>query len=141
MIQPVSPRQRFLEWCEQQRGKPYIWGGKGPNTFDCSGIITAGLLACGWKDWRQTHNSARLFDVLEPVEAAEVGDFAFYGPPKRITHVMVVWYGGGAYGASGGNSSTTKPTPGASVKAKKTVNYRRDFRGFRKNPLSMELPK
>lgn len=134
----TSARQQFIEFCEAQKGKPYIWGGKGPNTFDCSGIVTAGLFACGWKDWRQTHNSARLFEVLEPVQIAELGDLAFYGPPNKITHVMVCWHGGGVYGASGGNSSTTKPTAGAAVKFKKSVDYRRDFRGFRKNPLSWE---
>ena len=136
-----SPRLRFIEWCEAQLGKPYIWGAKGPDSFDCSGLITAGLLAMGEKDWRQTHNSARLFDVLEPTTEPQLGDFAFYGPPNRITHVMLVWYDGQAMGASGGNSGTTKPTPGACVQIKKTVKYRRDFRGFRKNPLSWEAPK
>lgn len=128
-------RAQFVEWCQSQLGKPYIWGAKGPDTFDCSGLITAGLLACGHEDWRQTHNSARLFDKLEPVEKPEVGDFAFYGPPHRVTHVMVVWFDGQVYGASGGNRDTITPRPGAAVQTKRRVFYRRDFRGFRKNPL------
>lgn len=131
-------RAQFLEWCQAQLGKPYIWGAKGPDAFDCSGLITAGLLACGFDDWRQTHNSARLFDKLQSTNKPEPGDFVFYGPPHRITHVMVVWFEGQVYGASGGNRDTLTPRPGAAVQTKKRVFYRRDFRGFRKNPLTEE---
>jgi len=30
-----------LEWARQQIGKPYQWGGTGPNSFDCSGLVQA----------------------------------------------------------------------------------------------------
>lgn len=131
-------RTRFVNWLEAQLGKPYVWGAKGPDFFDCSGLVTAGLRECGLPDWRPTHNAQRLFDTLPETKTPAIGDLAFYGPPGRITHVMVVWYDGQCLGASGGNSGTTKPTPGACVKTKKTIKYRRDFQGFRKTPLTWE---
>jgi len=30
-----------VAWARQQIGKPYQWGGSGPNSFDCSGLVQA----------------------------------------------------------------------------------------------------
>lgn len=30
-----------LHWAETQRGKPYAWGGNGPGSYDCSGLVVA----------------------------------------------------------------------------------------------------
>src|SRR6266568_636678 len=32
--------QDLLAYAEQQLGKPYVYGAAGPNTFDCSGLVT-----------------------------------------------------------------------------------------------------
>lgn len=126
----VAP-EAFLRWCLERVGKPYVWGAKGPDAFDCSGLVTAGVLACGGPDWRQTHNSARLFDVLAPTQWPVAGGLAFYGPPHRVVHVMVVVGDGRVFGAAGGGSQTTTPTKGACVQFRASVDYRRDRRGFR----------
>jgi len=135
-------RLAFLEWCLRQEAAavPYLWGGKDPaRGLDCSGLVTAGLHALGGPDWRQTHSSARLFDELEVTEKPAPGDLAFYGPPHRITHVMVVVGDGRVMGAAGGGSGTTSleiaRRQGARVKFKTKHNYRPDFRGFRRLPL------
>lgn len=132
-------RGAFISWCQMQMGKPYTWGAKGPDAYDCSGFVTAGIRACGGPDWRQTHNSQALFDALEPTDTPEPGDLAFYGPPGKINHVMVHWIDGRVIGACGGDSSTTTAelatARGAAVQFRKQVRYRPDFRGFRRLPL------
>ncbi|HBG5344174.1 TPA: C40 family peptidase [Clostridioides difficile] len=55
----VSPRKvfaeenmadKFVQLALAQRGKPYHWGAKGPNSFDCSGLIYYCLKTIGFKD-------------------------------------------------------------------------------------------
>ncbi|MBB4929809.1 hypothetical protein F4561_000629 [Lipingzhangella halophila] len=35
---PDELTQQVVDWAMDQRGKPYLWGGTGPNAFDCSGL-------------------------------------------------------------------------------------------------------
>lgn len=39
--------QSAVSWAEAQVGKPYIWGGVGPDGFDCSGLTMKAWLAAG----------------------------------------------------------------------------------------------
>ncbi len=141
-------RLMFMAWLIGQKGKPYVWSYKGApllcgeellECYDCSGLITAGLNYLGCPDWRQTHSAAKLFDELEATKDPHPGDLAFYGPPTRITHTMIFWGDGRVFGATGGNRDTTTPViakkKGACVQFKPSVNYRPDFRGFRKLPI------
>lgn len=57
--------KKFVEFALKERGKPYVWGACGPNTFDCSGLVyycihntvdphyartdTRGIASNGWK--------------------------------------------------------------------------------------------
>lgn len=57
--------KKFVEFALKQRGKPYVWGATGPNSFDCSGLVyycihstvdphysrtdTRGIASNGWK--------------------------------------------------------------------------------------------
>ena len=136
----MSLRLKFLALCSGHltggRRYPYIWGGRGPLTFDCSGWVTYNLYKAGGPDWRKTHNSDSLWAALPPTEKPFPGDLAFYGPPHDITHVMV-WIGDGCVaGACGGDSTTTTLEAafesGARVMRKATHLYRKDFRGFRR---------
>ena len=45
---PADPRQRAaVSYALAQVGKPYVWGAKGPNAFDCSGLVQAAWAAAG----------------------------------------------------------------------------------------------
>jgi murein DD-endopeptidase len=125
-------RSRFLTLCLEQLGKPYIWASKGPASFDCSGLVTWSLLKAGGPDWRGFHNAQRLWTELPETFDPQPGDLAFYGRTDHSSHVMVrVGAFGLIVGASGGNSDTTTPTPGASVKIRASHTYRPDFLGWR----------
>jgi cell wall-associated NlpC family hydrolase len=45
---PADPRQRAaVGYAISKIGRPYVWGAKGPDTFDCSGLMTAAWAAAG----------------------------------------------------------------------------------------------
>lgn len=135
----MMTRLMLHDWLVEQEGRYYLWGSKGPDNFDCSGLVTCGLLAMGLPDWRATHSSARLYSVLDDTMEPLPMDLAFYGPPSGITHVMFVWGDGRVYGACGGNSGTLTLQVAREQKAKvqfrHKVLYRPGFRGFRRIPL------
>ena len=136
-------RLAFLDEILKKEGCPYIWAAKGPDKFDCSGLITWAIRECGGPDWRFSNgSSAHLFDKLKPTDDPEPGDLIFYGPPHKVTHVMVYWGDGRCYGATGGDSTTVSVEManrrGARVRFRAKVKYRPDFRGFRRLPIREE---
>ena len=38
-VSPSSARAAIVNYAKAQVGKAYIWGGEGPNGFDCSGLV------------------------------------------------------------------------------------------------------
>lgn len=155
-------RLALVAFAQGLLGKPYVWGQKGPNSFDCSGFVTYCLLQAGGPDWRLTHNAAKLFEDCPPIPEADAHlreitrgaplwpcpgvqqcDLAFYGPAGEPDHVMMLWGDGRVIGASGGNHHTTSPELAAplhaEVKFKDRVDYRPDFLGFRAFPFVVTL--
>lgn len=49
MPAPADPgvRQAVVAFARKQIGKPYVWGGTGPNGYDCSGLVYAAYAAAG----------------------------------------------------------------------------------------------
>jgi cell wall-associated NlpC family hydrolase len=83
---PSSSAAAAVSLAQAQIGKPYLWGGSGPDSFDCSG-----LTAYVWKPAgvALVHNAAMQDDQVAsiPVSAAAPGDLLFYGSP--VYHVAV----------------------------------------------------
>jgi peptidoglycan DL-endopeptidase CwlO len=69
-----------------QVGKPYVWGGNGPNGFDCSGLTSFAWRAAGVTIPR---TSRAQFSGLRNVTRAQLqpGDLVFYNSP--ISHVAM----------------------------------------------------
>jgi peptidoglycan DL-endopeptidase CwlO len=74
-----------------QVGKPYQWGGAGPDSFDCSGLTM-------WA-WAQggvslPHNSGMQYAATARVAQSDLqpGDLLFYGSP---IHHVAIYIGGG----------------------------------------------
>jgi cell wall-associated NlpC family hydrolase len=152
-------RAAFLEYIQAQKGKPYVWGSKGDlhvvsgavqvECFDCSGLVTRGMLQAGYprgcpicqRDLLGFHGAQRLFDELVVVSPGKLqaGDLMFFGAgPRHVTHVMVWLSREECMGASGGNSGSIDPVVslrlGQKVKVQPTT-YRPDFVGYRALPL------
>ena len=86
-----SPRAaQAVAYALAQRGKPYRWGARGPDTFDCSGLTWAAWRAAGVAIPR---TAAAQLAGLPPVPGRRLqpGDLVIYpsrGPSGR--HVAIV---------------------------------------------------
>ena len=56
------PRNKAVEYIQRFIGKPYIWGGQGPDGFDCSGLIIEVLRAVGKIGPKEDLNARSLFN-------------------------------------------------------------------------------
>ncbi|KAB8191221.1 hydrolase [Nonomuraea phyllanthi] len=85
---------KILEYALAQRGKPYLWGGTGPDAFDCSGVIYAAYRAAGLTIPRTTFLQWP-FGVKVLAGQEQPGDLVFFnaGPgtsPDSPGHVGLV---------------------------------------------------
>ena len=70
-------------WALTQAGKWYAWGGTGPSTYDCSGLVYAAYRREGITIPRTTYEmlrSSHLVRVTHPIP----GDLAFYGNGSHV---------------------------------------------------------
>lgn len=83
---PNAGAGRAIEEAKRQLGKPYEYGGSGPDTFDCSGL-TAWAWRAGGKSL--PHSSRAQYDATRRVSLDDIapGDLVFYGSP--IHHVGI----------------------------------------------------
>jgi cell wall-associated NlpC family hydrolase len=87
----------MMMWAEIQKhlGKPYVYGGSGPNVFDCSGFVSFVLnnSGLGINVGRQT--ATGLYNLSDRVSASELrpGDLVFfqgtYSTPRPVSHVGI----------------------------------------------------
>lgn len=134
----AEPRVRFLVAALSRVNAPYVWCGKGPDAFDCSGLVTWALREAGGPDLRATHDTHALWLALPPADAPLPGDLAFYGlgpDPHAVSHVMVLGPLGVVFGAAGGDHTTVSLVEAmrrrARVRVEPTAMYRPGFRGYR----------
>lgn len=89
---PTSERARkAMAFALAQVGKAYVWGGTGPNGFDCSGLMLSAWASAGVGLPRTAHDQ---FGVGTPVSRSDLqpGDLVFFYP--GIGHVGM-YIGGG----------------------------------------------
>ncbi len=80
-----------ISWARQELGKPYVFGGSGPNAFDCSGLTAFVYAKAGVS---LPHSAAAQYSDTSRVSlsALQPGDLVFYYSP--ISHVAI-YIGGG----------------------------------------------
>ena len=83
---PAPGAQLAINYARAQLGKPYQWGGAGPDSFDCSGLT---MMA-----WEQAgvyfpHLAQDQYDMTTRVAIPDLlpGDLVFYGTPDNVYHV------------------------------------------------------
>ncbi|XBG85803.1 NlpC/P60 family protein [Enterococcus cecorum] len=99
-------------------GKPYVWGAKGPDTFDCSGFTRYVYLQVTGRDiggWTVPQEGA---GTVIPVSQAQPGDLYFWGSRGNSYHVAI---------ALGGGSYIHAPQPGESVKVGSVAYFAPSF--------------
>jgi len=70
-----------------QIGKPYVWGGSGPNGYDCSGLISAAYAKLGLY---VPHNAYLQWQRATRITSPQRGDLAFYNNGIYIVHVGIM---------------------------------------------------
>lgn len=83
----------LMEEAQKHLGKPYVFGAKGPDSFDCSGFVCYSLRESGVKNIAT--NAQGLYNACTPVSRtnAQPGDLIFfqgtYSTPSTVTHVGI----------------------------------------------------
>ena len=86
-----------IGYAEQQLGKPYLFGGTGPDAFDCSGLVMMAYRTAGINIER-TSEAQWASEVRVPASQVQPGDLVFFagadGTPTSPGHVGLVIGGG-----------------------------------------------
>jgi cell wall-associated NlpC family hydrolase len=134
----MSKRDAFLSEVEGHLGAPVLMGAKGPDAFDCSGMVTYSAKRIGGPDWTEIENAQALHDHtrllgMGPSEGCLPGDLAFYGlDEKRISHVGVIDEYGGVISADGATHAITSlkvamANPANRVRRHTLIRFRTDM--------------
>ena len=92
---PSKAAARAIAYARQQLGKPYLWGGTGPYSFDCSGLVMEAYAHAGVGIAR---TSQAQWATERHVSSPRPGDLVFYpgadGTWTAPGHVALVVGGG-----------------------------------------------
>jgi cell wall-associated NlpC family hydrolase len=76
-------------------GVPYVWGGTGPDGYDCSGLVQAAYRAAGVALPRVAQTQFDAGPVLAPLTPPLPGDLVFFGTASTAVSHVGIYIGGG----------------------------------------------
>lgn len=103
-VLPPSTGGSAISVAAAQVGKPYVWGAKGPNSFDCSGLVYYAFMQSTGRNVGGYTVAQESAGTRISVGEAQAGDLYFWGSPGASYHVAIATGGGGYIHA--GNEST-----------------------------------
>lgn len=103
-----------INLAKKEIGKPYVWGAKGPNSFDCSGLMHYIFSQAAGKEiggWTVPQESAGTQVSISNLKA---GDLIFWGS-RGATYHVALYVGNGQY--------IEAPKPGLNVRYSRLSSY------------------
>lgn len=93
-VQARAELQLVIDFALAQIGDPYVWGGNGPNGWDCSGLMVGAYKQIGVNLPR---TSRAQYGTGTPVAYGQwqPGDLLFYGSSAGSIHHVVMYIGDG----------------------------------------------
>ncbi len=90
---PAAGASVAIAYAYAQLGKPYQWGGAGPFSFDCSGLV---MMAWGAAGVWFPHLAQDQYDMTQRIPLSQLapGDLVFFGTLDNVSHVGI-YVGGG----------------------------------------------
>jgi cell wall-associated NlpC family hydrolase len=79
LLKPITPGDRAILFALQQLGKPYLFGGDGPNAYDCSGLTYTSWGAAGVGIARVAADQYQTAGVPVSLANLQAGDLVFWG--------------------------------------------------------------
>lgn len=89
---PDQAAANVLHVARNQLGDPYVWGGNGPDGWDCSGFTSLWRTVGGADGMPRVSRDQQAWAVPIPQQQALPGDLVFFGNP--VTHAGIVARGG-----------------------------------------------
>ncbi|WP_063775173.1 transglycosylase family protein [Streptacidiphilus anmyonensis] len=111
-----------IAFAEAHVGDAYVYGGTGPNAWDCSGLVQAAYAQAGVNLPRTAADQASTTTII-PVSQAQPGDLLFWsndGSAGGVYHVAI-YVGNGRF--------VEAANPSSGVKWETVSNYTPDFAG------------
>ena len=107
-VQRQGTIDSFLASARAQLGKPYVWGAAGPDSFDCSGLVTYALRQAGSSTGRLNaagFSQNNSWQKISNMDEMEPGDLIFYYNKTRskVGHVGIYVGNGMMVDASSAN--------------------------------------
>ena len=90
-IQNRFLKNPIVSQASKMLGKPYLWGGRSFQGYDCSGLVQTSLNCCGIEFPRDARDQVKS-ELLKEIEIknATTGDLLFFEDQKIVNHVAIV---------------------------------------------------
>ncbi|GEO46861.1 C40 family peptidase [Companilactobacillus kimchii] len=109
-----STAANVISTAKKYLGTPYVWGGKTPSGFDCSGFTSYVYNQATGKNIGSYTVAQESAGTQEAVSQASAGDLLFWGGKGSSYHVAIYL---------GNNQYIAAPQPGESVKISSISSY------------------